>query len=95
MSVTVKNLLCTGCGAPLTVPKKSSGYLKCSSCDTECVLDGIVKNAEIAAKENINSGVPIAASPAIHHKILVSTIAQSPHMPIDAFEEIEVLREER
>ena len=48
----VQDFKCNGCGAPLPIPKNSKGHVKCPSCKTECVIEGLVKNAEIAAKEN-------------------------------------------
>jgi len=90
----VKDFKCNGCGAPLPIPKNSKGYVKCPSCKTECVIEGLVKNAEMAAKENIASGIPLTASSAILHSKLLSYLTQSPNMPLDVFEKGEVVREE-
>ena len=90
----VRDFRCNGCGAPLEIPKNSKGNVRCPSCKTECVIEGLVKNAEIAAKENINSGISLSASPALLHNALISCIAESSAMPLDVFEKGEVVREE-
>jgi hypothetical protein len=58
------------------------------------VIEGLVKNAEMADKENINSGFPLLASPAKLHRKLVSLFYESPNIPVDVFEKSEVIREE-
>ena len=90
----VKDFKCSNCGASLPIPQNSKGHVKCPSCKTECVIEGLVKNAEMADKENINSGFPLRASPATLHRNLVSFLSESPNMPIDVFEQVEVIREE-
>ena len=94
-TVTAKNFCCNGCGAPLKIPSNSRGHVQCPACRNDCVLEGLIKNAEIAAKENIQSGVPLSATPAVLHRQLVSLLYGSPNIPLDAFEKIEVIREER
>lgn len=91
----VQDFKCNGCGAPLPIPKNSKGHVKCPSCKTECVIEGLVKNAEIAAKENINSGVPLSATPATLHRTLISLLSQSICAPLDVLDKVEVIREER
>jgi hypothetical protein len=59
------------------------------------VIEGLIKNAEIAAKENINSGFPLFASSATLHHKLVSVLSEATYMPLDVFEKGEVVREER
>jgi hypothetical protein len=93
-TVTAKSFRCNGCGASLKIPKNARGVMTCPSCRTECVLDGLMKNAEIAAKENINSGVPLTATAATLHRQLVSILSESPHIPLDVFDDTEVIREE-
>ena len=93
-TVIAKNFRCDGCGSSLEIPKNVRSTVKCKFCGTECVLDGIVKNTEIAAKENINSGISLSASPAKLHRQLVSRLYESPYIPLDAFEKIEVVCEE-
>ena len=58
------------------------------------MLDGIVKNAEMAAKENINSGVPLTATNAELHNIIVSVLEKEPYLPLDFFDNAEVIRED-
>ena len=95
MNATVKNFRCNVCSAPIQIPVNSKGYVKCPYCDTDCVLDGLVKNSEITAKENINSGLPLSASSATLHKKLVTVLSATPLLPLDFFEKSEVVREER
>jgi hypothetical protein len=90
----VKDFKCNNCGAPLPIPKNSKGHVKCPSCKTECVIEGLIKNAEMADKENINSGFPLIAPPAALHHKLVSLLIEAPNMPLDIFEKSEVIREE-
>jgi len=47
------------------------------------------------AKENINSGIPLTASPGKLHQQLVSSLCDSSNMPLDVFDKVEVIREER
>jgi len=93
--ITARSFLCSGCGESLKIPKNARGVVKCPSCKTECILDGIIKNAEIAAKENINSGIPLTATSAILHKQLIECFLNQPYFPLDIFENAEVIREER
>ena len=92
--VTAKSFCCNSCGSPLKIPKNSRGHVVCPSCRNECVLEGLVKNAEIAAKENINSGVSLSASPATLHKQLIKSLCDSTVIPLDVFNKAEVVREE-
>ena len=94
-TVTAKSFTCNACGTPLKIPKNSKGHVQCPSCRNDCVLEGLAKNAEIAAKENITGGIPLTASPTTLHRQLVSALCASPDTPLDAFDKIEVLREER
>ena len=93
-TIMAKNFRCSSCGNSLEIPKNARGQVKCPYCKNECLLDGIVKNAEIAAKQNIESGIPLSASPTKLHGIIVSVLSKSPNMPLDIFEKVEVIREE-
>jgi len=93
-TTVAREFRCNGCGSPLKIPTNSSAPVRCPSCKTECLIERAIKNTEIAAKENIESGVPLTASPAMLHRILVHCIAETPGMPIDVFDKVEVLREE-
>ena len=75
---TVKSFHCNNCGAPLVIPKGSKGKVVCPSCRTECVIEGLVKNAEIQAKENINSGMPLAADVGALHERIIKVLTNSP-----------------
>jgi hypothetical protein len=94
MENSVKDFKCNNCGASLPIPKNSKGRVKCPSCKSECVIEGLVKNAEMADKENINSGYPLFASSARLHKKLLAFLSESPSLPLDIFEKGEVVREE-
>jgi len=94
ISVTAKSFTCSGCGSPLKIPKNSRGHVQCPSCKNDCVIEGLAKNAEIAAKENINSGVPLDASPATLHKQICTSLYKDDRIPLDVFSKIEVIREE-
>ena len=93
-TVMVRDFRCNNCGSPLKIPNNSRAPVKCPSCKTECVIEGLLKNAEMADKENINSGVPLTASPSTLHRKLVSILIKSQNIPLDVFEKIEVVREE-
>jgi uncharacterized Zn finger protein (UPF0148 family) len=94
-TITAKTFKCDGCGAPLKIPDNSKGRVTCPSCKNECVIDGLVKNAEMAAKENINSGISLTATPATLHRQLVNLLCESDTTPVDVFEKAEIVREER
>ena len=94
-TVTVQGLICSNCESPLKIPKNSKGHVKCPHCKTDQIIQGLVKNAEIAAKENINSGLPLNSTPATLHRILVLSLCNYTALPLDVFEKAEVIREER
>ena len=94
-TIMAKNFCCSNCGNSLEIPKNARGQVKCPYCKTECILDGIVKNAEIAAKNDVNSGVPLTATASILHSQLVSILSKSTDIPLDVYDNVEVIREER
>ena len=94
-TIVAKNFRCNCCGESLEIPKNARGHVKCKYCGNECVLDGLIKNAEIAAKEDIHSGVPLTASPAALHGLLISLLSESPYIPLDVFGKVEIVSEER
>ena len=94
-TIRAKNFRCNGCGASLEIPKNPRGHVKCTFCGNDCVLDGLIKNAEIADKENISSGIPLTATPAQLHRLLIAQLSESPYIPLDVFDKVEVVREER
>jgi hypothetical protein len=93
-TVAAKSCRCNKCGASLNILKNAKS-MTCPSCNTECVLDGIIKNSEIAVKEGIKSGVSLTATAAALHRQLISIISKSSNFPLDVFENIEVIKEER
>jgi hypothetical protein len=93
-SITAKSFRCNGCGESLKMPQNAKGKMTCPSCKTECILEGIIKNAESAAKENINSGIPLTATAPMLHRQLVAILSKAENMPLDVFENVDVIREE-
>jgi hypothetical protein len=91
----LRDFHCTSCGAALPIPKNSKGHVACPFCRNEMVIESLVKNAEIIDKENINSGVSLNATSAILHRHLFKQLAETHCIPLDAFDEVEVIREER
>lgn len=91
----VRDFRCNNCGAPLKIPTNSSAPVRCPSCKTECLIEKAIKNAELAAKENIESGIPLTATSAKLHRAVISVLAKSPAMPLDVFEKVEIILEER
>jgi hypothetical protein len=94
-TMMVRDFRCNGCGNPLKIPTNSRAPVKCPSCKTECIIDGLFKNAEMAAKENINSGISLNATPAMLHQKLIRSLCKYPTLPLDVFSKSEVIREER
>ena len=93
-TVTVRDFRCNGCGSPLKIPTNSNAPVKCPSCKTECLIDRAIKNAEIAAKENIESGIPLSATPNKLHSKVVTALSLASDIPLDVFEKIVVIRED-
>ena len=94
-SIIAKSFRCSGCGESLKIPQNPREVVRCPSCITECVMDGIIKNAEIAAKENINSGISLTATSDKLNGLLVKILSDSPDIPLDVFDKLNVVREER
>lgn len=80
-TMQVRDFHCNNCGAPLSIPKNSKGKVVCPSCKTECIIEGLVKNSEIQAKEDINSGIPLVADQSVLHECIVNILTSSPCMP--------------
>ena len=92
--MNLKTYHCKNCGAPLQVgAHQASNFVVCQACHTQNMIENIVKNAEIAAKQNINSGIPLTVEPDQLHDILVKALASSPNLPLDVFSEVEVISE--
>lgn len=90
----LKDFHCNNCGSPLSIPNNSKGIVVCPSCKTECVIEGLVKNSEIQAKENINSGISINADISTLHTGVIQAITSSMYMPLDALEKTVVTKKE-
>ena len=95
ITVSARSFRCSSCGSPLKIPKNSKGHVQCPSCRNDCVIEGLVKNAEVAAKADINSGISLDATPSILHSQIVSLLSGTPNIPLDVFEKVEIVREER
>lgn len=93
--ITITGIKCQCCGAPLTIPKNSMGRVKCASCDTENIIQGLVRNAEITEKENISSGLNFELRYATIHRILLNILESDPYMPLDVFAEATILKVDR
>ena len=93
-TVVVKDFKCNNCGASLKIPANTRVPVQCTFCKTECVIEGLIKNAEMAAKENINSGVPLTLSQVKIHKLIIEALSDDKYRPHDIFTETEVVREE-
>jgi phosphate/sulfate permease len=95
MSAEPRKFLCQHCNNPLPIPKNSKGIVKCEFCRKENKFESLEKNAEIAAKENINSVYPLTANSAQLHRCVVAALTQSPDIPVDVFSGGEIIREKR
>jgi len=93
-TIMAKTFRCSGCGEALKIPKNPREVVICPSCRNECVIDGLIKNAEMAAKENINSGVPLTATYTKLHSIIISVLEKEANLPLDFVDKAEVIMEE-
>ena len=92
--MNMRSYHCKNCGAALQVgAHPTSNVVVCPACHTQNMIENIVKNAEIAAKQNINSGIPLTAGPDQLHSVLIQALAASPNLPLDVFDEVEVISE--
>jgi len=85
-------MFCSKCGGNL-----QEGTVFCPSCGTK-VSGGAGPAQEVpkpAAQDNVESGIPLSASPDVLHKKLVSLMCEAPNLPLDFFDKAEVIREER
>lgn len=88
--VDIKSLNCPNCGAPLSVSKNTTDVVYCGACGTKCVITGLNVNEEILKKNNINSGIPLVASPDKIHDSVFGFITTSKNFPINVLEELEI-----
>ena len=91
--VNAKSLNCPNCGAPLSIPKNTTGVVYCESCGGRCVLSGLNVNDEILKKNNINSGIPLQESSDKIHTTIVDFITTSKNFPIDVLENAVITEE--
>ena len=92
-TIAAKTFICNGCGTPLKIPLNKM-VVQCPSCKNDCLIEKISKNLEIAAKEHINSGIPLTATPEELHKTILNCLYSSAYLPLDIHDNIVVLREE-
>lgn len=90
----VRDFRCKNCGAPLEVKNCTKGVVVCPSCKTECFIEGLIKNAEIKEKENINSGIALSADAMKLTNTIVNRLTSTPDAPLDILDNVKVLKEE-
>ena len=88
--VNIKSLSCPSCGAPLSVTKNTTDIVYCGKCGTKCVITGLSVNEEILKKNNINSGIPVIATPDRIHNTVFTFVTTSKNFPINVLEELEI-----
>lgn len=91
----VNSIVCTGCGAPIIVPKIYRRVLTCEYCGTSCVVEGITNNTEILDKENINSGIGFTCSKKSMNATLVNAMSYNNGYPLDIFEKAQIVSIEK
>ena len=62
-------------------------------CKTESIIERAIRNAKIAAKENIESGIPLSTQRDKLHQIVINLLTEN-IVPLDVFEKGEVVHEE-
>lgn len=78
---------CSNCGGTLQSTGHSNGRVECPYCHTECIIDGLIKNAEILEKENINSGVSIDLDKnALNFSVVEALTSIGATYPLDIFQ---------
>lgn len=86
--VSIKSLNCPNCGAQLSVTRNTTDIVFCGACGTKCVITGLNVNEEILKKNNINSGIPLIASPIKIHDSIFEFITTSKNYPINVLEDL-------
>ena len=88
--VNIKSLTCPNCGAQLSVTKNTTDIVYCGTCGTKCVITGLNVNEEILKKNNINSGIPVNATPDQIHQAVFNFVTTSKNFPISVLENLEI-----
>lgn len=91
----LRSFSCNNCGTPLEIPRNSRGIVVCPSCHTECIIENLVKNQEIANKANINSGLSHEASMSDLHSTVLDILHSSSCAPADVYTTVNILQEEQ
>ena len=94
MAERVIDFKCTNCGGAMKSTGHVNGKVECPFCHTECIIDGLIKNAEILEKENINSGVSIDLEKDALNKSVVEALTGAIAYPLDILENGAVIKEE-
>ena len=89
-NVDIKSLNCPNCGAQLSVTKNTTDIVYCGACGTKCVITGLNVNEEILKKNNINSGIPLIATPDRIHNSVFEFVTTSKNYPINVLEDLEI-----
>ena len=86
---------CSNCGGALKSTGHVNGKVECPYCHTECIIDGLIKNAEILEKENINSGVSIdLTKDMLNTSVIEALTGAGAVYPLDIFEVGTITKEE-
>jgi hypothetical protein len=95
--IATQGINCSNCGAGLSIPPNfRKGTVRCNFCETDTIVTGLQSdNAEIAKKENINSGFPLTATPEMLHRVVVEQLTGNIHSPLDLLENIEITDEKK
>ena len=91
--MNTKNCECPNCHATLQIRQGGKGY--CEYCDKEFPVEGVVKNAEIAEKENIVGSMEMRTGPSDLHWHLVALLKNAEYIPLDVFEKTQILSVEK
>ena len=91
-----QTLTCPNCGKALDMPANTRAKIFCPSCDSEVFLPpGLQKNNEIAAKDSINSAIPIRFSFTDVQRVFAEIVAENPTAPLDLLSKTTVSAERR
>ena len=91
----VKTFGCASCGAQLNLNNVRNGQVACEYCGSINLIERITQNAQILDKQNINSGFELIATKAVLHRRILNILAQEPFAPLDVFENVKIIKEER
>lgn len=93
METKIIDFKCSNCGGALQSTNQVNGKVECVYCHTECVIEGLIKNAEILEKENINSGVSINLSKERLNQLVIDALTEDFAYPLDVLENSMIIKE--